>query len=138
MAEAGDLKPPIVRVRVPPSLPDMNEMHAIHLELLPQMLEDHAEEQTGDKYISVRTAEFRTALMRAGYNCPTAASPITDSRFRIFLTIPGLSEYNGVYYVGGYQDKGTVSLDWDLDQEHIVPRRREAVMATRAKGEVIL
>jgi hypothetical protein len=117
-----------------------SEMHAIHLELLPQMLEDYAEEQTksgrktGDKYISVYTAEFRTELMRAGYEVPTAASPITDSRFRIFLKIPGLSQYNGVYYVGGYQDQGTVSLDWDLDQEHIVPRRREAILATKAKG----
>jgi hypothetical protein len=71
--------------------------------------------------------------MRAGYDCPVGASPITDSRFRIFLKIPGLSEYNGVYYVRGFED-GTVSLDWDLDQEHIMPRRREAIMATKAKG----
>jgi hypothetical protein len=118
----------------------MSEMHAIHLELLPHVLKDFAEEQTkdgrktGDKHISVYTEDFRRELMRVGYDTPTGASPITDSRFRIFLKIPGLSQYNGVYYVGGYQDKGTVSLDWDLDQEHIVPRRREAIMATRAKG----
>lgn len=115
-------------------------MHAVHIELLPQMLESYDEEitpsgrKTGDKQIAVYTAEFRQAIMRAGYDCPTGASPITDSRFRLFLKIPGLSGYNGVYYVGGYQDKGTVSLDWDLDQEHIIPRRREAIMATRAKG----
>lgn len=114
-------------------------MHAVHIELLPQMLESHDEEitasgrKTGDKQISVYTGSFRQALGRAGYDCPTGASANSDSRFRLFLKIPGLSGYNGVYYVGGYNDEGTVSLDWDLDQGHIIPRRREAIMATRAK-----
>lgn len=121
-------------------LTKVDVMHAVHIELLPQMLESHDEEitasgrKTGDKQISVYIEEFRQAIMRVGYDCPTAASPITDSRFRLFLKIPGLSEYNGVYYVSGYLDKGTVHLDWDLDQEHIIPRRHEAIMATRAKG----
>ncbi len=115
-------------------------MHAIHLELLPQMLEYAKEEttkagrKTGDKEISASTGEFRQALMRVGYDCPTGAAPSTDSRFRMFLKIPGKPEFNGVYYVCGYRDAGFVSLSWDPDQEHIVPRRREAVMATRAKG----
>ena len=119
-------------------------MEAIHIELLPQMLESADEEglRTGDKEISANTGEFRQALMRAGYDCPTAAAPTTDSRFRLFLKIPGKSEFNGVYYVGGYRDAGFVSLSWDPDQEHIVPRRREAIRATRAKNraeaEVIL
>jgi hypothetical protein len=119
-------------------------MEAIHLELLPQMLEYAKEEthedgrKTGDKEISAATGEFRQELMRAGYDCPTGAASSTDSRFRLFLKIPGQPEFNGVYYVSRYRDSGHVSLSWDPDQVHIIPRRREAIMATRAKAKVIL
>ncbi len=111
-------------------------MDAVYIELLPQMLEvaEIQSVRSVGKDIRADTGEFRQALMRAGYNCPIAAAPITDSRFRLFLKVPGKSELNGVYYVGGYADNGRVSLDWDPDQGHIVPRRREAIMATRAKG----
>ena len=116
-------------------------MEAIYLELLPQIL-GLEREWLETKDIWVDTGEFRQALMRAGYNCPTGAAPSTDSRFRLFLKVPGRPELTGVYYVGGYQDKGTVSLDWDPDQGHIIPRRREAIKATQAKNraeaEVIL
>jgi hypothetical protein len=115
-------------------------MHAIHIELLPQMIESLHEEatakgvKTGDKDVWANSEEFTQAVMRAGFECPLGAAGVTDSRFRLFLKIPGKQEFNGVYYVSGWHDKGTVSLSWDPDQEHIVPRRREAIMATRAKG----
>jgi len=114
-------------------------MDAISIELLPQMIESADEEvtangtKTGDKEISVDTGEFRQELMRVGYECPTAAAPTTDSRFRLFLKIPSKSEFNGVYYVSGYRDAGFVSLSWDPRQDYLMPRRREAIMATRAK-----
>ncbi len=112
-------------------------MDAIYIELLPQML-GHGDLDTKD--IWVDTDEFRQALMRVGYNCPQAAASSTDSRFRLFLKVPGRPLLAGVYYVGGYRDEGKVSLDWDPDQGHIVPRRREAIKATKAKNraEVIL
>jgi hypothetical protein len=79
--------------------------------------------------------EFNQAVRRAGYESPTAAAGITDSRFRLFLKVPGKPELTGVYYVSGWRDEGVVHLTWDdEDQEHIIPRRREAIMATRAKG----
>ncbi len=108
-------------------------MDAIHIELLPQMLEPFDEEDK-DKDIWADSEEFTQAVMRAGFPAPTGAAGVTDSRFRLFLKVPGKPELSGVYYVGGWQDKGTVSLSWDDDQVHIVPRRREAIMATRAKG----
>lgn len=115
-------------------------MHAVHIELLPQMLE-HATTVFED--ILANSDEFNQAVMRAGYNSPTAAAGITDSRFRLFLKVPGKPELTGVYYVSGWRDEGVagwrdegvVHLTWDdEDQEHIIPRRREAIMATRAKG----
>jgi hypothetical protein len=122
-------------------------MDAVYIELLPQMLVSAKEEttasgrKTGDKEIWAYSEEFTQALMRAGYECPTATAGSTDSRFRLFLKVPGRRELSGVYYVSGWIDRGEVSLSWDPHQDFLMPRRREAVMATRAKNrakEVIL
>ncbi len=106
-------------------------MDAVYIELLPQMLE-HATTVFED--IRVFSDEFIQAVQRTGYEIPTAAAASTDSRFRLFLKVPGRQELNGVYYVGGWSDKGTVSLSWDPHQDYLMPRRREAIMATRAKN----
>jgi hypothetical protein len=122
-------------------------MDAIYIELLAQMLEWSGEEtrangsKTGDKEIRAFSDEFVQAIQRAGYETPTAAAASTDSRFRFFLRVRGKPELSGVYYVSGWADRGTVSLSWDPHQDMLMPRRREAIMATRAKNrakEVIL
>ncbi|MGR3295393.1 MAG: hypothetical protein ACUZ8A_04085 [Candidatus Bathyanammoxibius sp.] len=108
-------------------------MDAIHIELFAQMVENEmVMDRTKD--IWVNSEEFVQAVMRAGFPSPTAAANITDGRFRMFLKVKGKPDLTGVYYVSGWQDMGTVGLSWDDDQGHVVPRRREAVMATRAKG----
>ncbi len=106
-------------------------MNAITIALLPQMLE-HATTVFED--IRAYSDEFIQAVQRAGYEIPTADAPTTDSRFRLFLKVPGRQELNGVYYVSGWSDKGTVGLTWDPHQDFLMPRRREAIMATRAKN----
>ena len=106
-------------------------MEAVYIELLPQMLE-HATTVFED--IIADGPEFIQVVRRAGYPPPTAAAASTDSRFRLFLKVPGRQELNGVYFVGGWRDKGTVSLSWDPHQDYLMPRRREAIMATRAKN----
>jgi hypothetical protein len=115
-------------------------MDAFYLELLPQMLERAT---TVFENIVAYSDEFEQAVMRAGYEIPlVASSGMADSRFRLFLKVPGRQELTGVYYVSGWGDKGTVNLSWDDEEQgHILIRRREAIMATRAKNraeEVIL
>ena len=104
-------------------------MDAIHIEMF-----EHMFEPTDDEDLCADSGEFVQAIMRAGFDSPVAAAGVTDSRFRLFLKIPGQPELTGVYYVSGWLDRGAVHLSWDDDQEHIVPRRREAILATRAKG----
>ena len=106
-------------------------MDAITIELFPQMLEYAT---TVFEDIRAYSDEFTQAVHRAGYETPIAAAGITDSRFRLFLRVPGRQELTGVYYVAGWADKGTVSLSWDPHQDFLMPRRREAIMATRAKN----
>ena len=115
-------------------------MEAVHIELFEHMIDTFRPgvlepQDPRNRDIWANTSEFRQAVMRAGFDGgPTGAASSTDSRFRLFLKVPGKPGLRGVYYVSGYQDEGLVSLCWDHDQGHIVPRRREAIMATRAKG----
>jgi len=106
-------------------------MDAVHIELLEEML-DELETNTSDG-LCADSEEFSKAVLRAGFQPPIADAGSTDSRFRMFLTVEGKPELTGVYYVSGWRDSGIVHLSCDPDQVHIVPKRREAVLATRRK-----
>ncbi len=117
-------------------------MDAIHIELLDQMF-DKLETNTSDE-LCVDGEEFVQALGRADYASPVAADGNTDSRFRLFLKVPGFPELGGVYYISGWHvninqnnSRGIVCLSWDAEQGYIDPQRREAVMATRCKNTEI-
>jgi hypothetical protein len=89
---------------------------------------------TGAWGIHVDSKTFNRAVERQGFSSPAGAAQVTESRFRVNLTIAERPDLNGVYYVGGWLDEGLVSLVWDdLSQGYLVPRRREAVLATKAK-----
>ena len=106
-------------------------MYAIHIMLLEEML-DELETNTTDN-VCANSDAFERAVNRAGFMTPIAAAPTTDSRFRLYLKVSGYPNLTGVYYVSGWADRGTVSLSWDPEQGYIVPKRREAVLATRRK-----
>lgn len=44
---------------------------------------------------------------------PSGAAGITDSRYRVHLTVEGWPELGGIYYVGGWLDEGLCGLDRD-------------------------
>jgi len=77
--------------------------------------------------------KFVKAVEKQGFASPAGAAQTTDSRFRVYLRVTGRPKLTGVYYVGGWLDVGQVHLSWDDEQGYLVPRRREAVLATKAK-----
>ncbi len=109
-------------------------MYAIHICLA---AEDIDREKTtthlGGWDLYADRGKFLEAVEERGFSFPSGASVLNDSRFRVYLSVPGRPKLTGVYYVGGWFDEGLVHLEWDDDQDHIVPRRREAILATRHK-----
>ncbi len=112
-------------------------MDAIHIELFDTVFDElvmNTSRRMGftSEDLYANSDEFETAVNRAGFRTPIAAAPITDSRFRLYLKVPGFPKLTGVYYVSGWADsRGTVSLSRDPEQGYIVPKRREAIMATK-------
>ena len=117
-------------------------MDAIHIELSQDLLTNRSP-VTGDlclwgRDLWVNRDKFFQVVRGAGFQSPKGSAQDNWDRFRLFVRVPGKPGMRGVYYVGGYRDDGpncgVVHLYWDEDQGHVVPRRREAIMATRAKG----
>ena len=116
---------------------DRPVMDAIHIRLTAGEIE--SEQWGADELccIWVKTINFSRAVggptPGSGGRPRIAAAQGTRTRFRVALTVAGSPELGGVYFVGGWTDKGFVCLDRDEVQDFAIPRRREAVLATRAK-----
>lgn len=108
-------------------------MDAIHIRLIAADIEN--EDWRGEECcIWLKSITLTRAIRGFGAaNGPVAATQGTRTRFRVALTVAGSPELAGVYFVGGWTDNGLVFLDRDQVQEFVIPRRREAVLATRAK-----
>jgi len=80
--------------------------------------------------------KFLWVVKECGFPSPFAVG-INDSGFRVYLNVQGRPELTAVYYVVGWLEGGLVRLDRDPDQDHIVPRRKEAILATKRKNSLI-
>lgn len=94
----------------------------------------------------VNSVKFLWVVKECGFPSPyvkhaTAVTNVQvvgqDRRFRVYLNVQGRPELTAVYYVVGWLEGGLVRLDRDPDQDHIVPRRKEAILATKRKNSLI-
>ena len=112
-------------------------MDAIHIRMTAGEIESEQWDADDLCCIWVKTTAFSKAVggptPGSGGRARTAATQGNRFRFRVAVTVAGSPELAGVYFVGGWTDNGLVFLDRDEVQDFAIPRRREAVLATRAK-----
>ena len=87
--------------------------------------------------LSVCSYSFNEALSKMDISSPVATHVSSEYRFRVDIRIQNRPEFDGVYFVSGWRDFGTCSLDLDPVQ-HRELGRRAAIQAKKDRIEANL
>ena len=114
-------------------------MYAVHAKLEAASIVsedwDYSADPSFPHRVHVNTVQLKRALPHQSkdrFLRIAAMSPLSDTRYRIYLTVEGRAALTGTYYIAEYTAIAA-SLRRDFCQDYDLPLRREAIMAMKER-----